>query len=144
MTGSFWHNLHKDSLHLTIADTGWGKAVWGKLYGQWIAGATVFVYDHEKFTPADMLQMIQDYRITSLCAPPTIFRFLIREDLTKYDLSSLQLLYHCRRSLKPCRIRHVLQTDRHQADGRFRTDGNNLDRRHFPVDGTETRIDGCP
>lgn len=51
VTGSFWHNLHKDSLHLTIADTGWGKAVWGKLYGQWIAGATVFVYDHEKFTP---------------------------------------------------------------------------------------------
>ena len=54
VTGCFWHNLHKDSLHLTIADTGWGKAVWGKLYGQWIAGATVFVYDHQKFTPADM------------------------------------------------------------------------------------------
>ena len=59
VTGCYWHNLHKDSLHLTIADTGWGKAVWGKLYGQWIAGATVFVYDHEKFTPADMLQMIR-------------------------------------------------------------------------------------
>ena len=90
VTGSFWHNLHKDSLHLTIADTGWGKAVWGKLYGQMIAGATVFVYDHEKFTPADILQKIHDYRITSLCAPPTIYRFLIREDLTKYDLSSLE------------------------------------------------------
>lgn len=89
-TGSFWHNLHKDSLHLTIADTGWGKAVWGKLYGQMIAGATVFVYDHEKFTPADILQKIHDYHITSLCAPPTIYRFLIREDLTKYDLSSLE------------------------------------------------------
>ena len=89
VTGSYWHNLHSDSLHLTIADTGWGKAVWGKLYGQWIAGANVFVYDHEKFIPANMLQMIQDYGITSLCAPPTIFRFLIREDLSKYDLSSL-------------------------------------------------------
>ena len=89
VTGSFWHNLHKDSLHLTIADTGWGKAVWGKLYGQMIAGATVFVYDHEKFTPADILQKIHDYHITSLCAPPTIYRFLIREDLSKYDLSSL-------------------------------------------------------
>ena len=66
VTGSFWHNLNEDSLHLTIADTGWGKAVWGKLYGQWIAGATVFVYDHEKFTPANMLQIIQEYRITSL------------------------------------------------------------------------------
>ena len=90
VTGSFWHNLHPDSLHLTIADTGWGKAVWGKLYGQMIAGATVFVYDHEKFTPADILQKIHDYKITSLCAPPTIYRFLIREDLSKYDLSSLE------------------------------------------------------
>ena len=90
VTGSYWHNLHEESLHLTVADTGWGKAVWGKLYGQMIAGASIFVYDHEKFTPADMLKMIQEYRITSFCAPPTIFRFMIREDLTKYDLSSLK------------------------------------------------------
>lgn len=89
-TGSFWHNLHENSLHLTIADTGWGKAVWGKLYGQMIAGANIFVYDHEKFTPADILQKIQDCKITSLCAPPTIFRFLIKEDIRKYDLSSLE------------------------------------------------------
>ena len=92
VTASYWHNLHPGSLHLTVADTGWGKAVWGKLYGQWIAGATVFVYEHEKFTPADMLRMIERHRITTLCAPPTIFRFLIREDLSKYDLSSLR---HC-------------------------------------------------
>ena len=89
-TGSFWHNLHENSLHLTIADTGWGKAAWGKLYGQMIAGANIFVYDHEKFTPADILQKIQDCKITSLCAPPTIFRFLIKEDISKYDLSSLE------------------------------------------------------
>lgn len=89
-TGVFWHNLHKDSLHLTIADTGWGKAVWGKLYGQWFAGSTVFVYDHEKFTPADILHVMEKYRITSLCCPPTIYRFLIREDLSKYDLSALE------------------------------------------------------
>ena len=89
-TGAFWHNLHADSLHLTIADTGWGKAAWGKLYGQMLAGANIFVYDHEKFTPADILQKIQDCKITSLCAPPTIFRFLIKEDITKYDLSSLE------------------------------------------------------
>ena len=101
VTGSFWHNLNKDSLHLTIADTGWGKAVWGKLYGQWIAGANVFVYDHEKFVPANMLQMIQDYRITSLCAPPTIFRFLIREDLTKYDMSSLKYCTIAGEALNP-------------------------------------------
>ena len=90
VTGSYWHNLTEESLHLTVADTGWGKAVWGKLYGQMIAGASIFVYDHEKFTPADMLKMIQEYKITSICAPPTIFRFMIREDLTKYDLSSLK------------------------------------------------------
>lgn len=90
VTAEFWHNLHNESLHLTIADTGWGKAVWGKLYGQMISGANIFVYDHEKFTPADILQKIHDYRITSLCAPPTIYRFLIKEDLSKYDLSSLE------------------------------------------------------
>lgn len=89
-TGVYWHNLDETSLHLTIADTGWGKAVWGKLYGQWFAGAAVFVYDHEKFTPADILQKIEDYKITSLCAPPTVFRFLIQEDFSKYDLSSLR------------------------------------------------------
>ena len=88
--GCFWHNLHEGSLHLTIADTGWAKAAWGKLYGQWLAGANIFVYDHEKFTPADILRKIGQYRITSLCAPPTIYRFLIREDLSKYDLSSLE------------------------------------------------------
>ena len=89
-TGCFWHNLHEGSLHLTIADTGWAKAAWGKLYGQWLAGANIFVYDHEKFTPADILRKIGQYRITSLCAPPTIYRFLFREDLSKYDLSSLE------------------------------------------------------
>ena len=101
VTGSFWHNLKENSLHLTIADTGWGKAVWGKLYGQWIAGANVFVYDHEKFTPADILEKIQNYHVTSLCAPPTIFRFLIHEDLTKYDLSSLEYCTIAGEALNP-------------------------------------------
>jgi acetyl-CoA synthetase len=101
ITAKYWHNLHEESIHLTIADTGWLKAVWGKLYGQWIVGACVFVYDHEKFTPAAMLEMIQKYRITSLCAPPTIFRFLIREDLTKYDLSSLEYCTIAGEALNP-------------------------------------------
>lgn len=90
VTASYWQNLHEDSLHLTVADTGWGKAVWGKLYGQWIAGAAVFVYDHEKFAPADILHIMEKYKVTSFCAPPTVFRFLIREDLKKYDLSALK------------------------------------------------------
>ena len=90
-TAKYWHNLHEDSVHLTVADTGWAKAVWGKLYGQWIVGACVFVYDFEgRFIPDDMLRMISTYKVTSFCAPPTIFRFLIREDLSKYDLSSLE------------------------------------------------------
>lgn len=90
VTGSFWHNLNEDSLHLTVADTGWGKAVWGKLYGQWIAGAAVFVYDHEKFTPRDMLRMISKYRITSFCAPPTVFRFMLHENMEGIDISCLK------------------------------------------------------
>ena len=101
ITAKYWHNLHEESIHLTIADTGWLKAVWGKLYGQWIVGACVFVYDHEKFTPAAMLEMIQKHRITSLCAPPTIFRFLIREDLTNYDLSSLEYCTIAGEALNP-------------------------------------------
>lgn len=101
VTAKYWHNLHEDSLHLTIADTGWLKAVWGKLYGQWIVGACVFVYDHEKFTPVDMLAIIEKYRITSLCAPPTIFRFLIREDVSKYDLSSLEYCTIAGEALNP-------------------------------------------
>ena len=100
-TALLWHNLTPDSLHLTIADTGWGKAAWGKIYGQWIVGATLFVYDHEKFTPADFLEMIQRHRITSLCAPPTIFRYLIHEDLTRYDLSSLKYCTIAGEALNP-------------------------------------------
>ena len=101
VTAKYWHNLHEDSLHLTIADTGWLKAVWGKLYGQWIVGACVFVYDHDKFTPTDILAMIEKCRITSLCAPPTIFRFLIKEDLSKFDLSSLEYCTIAGEALNP-------------------------------------------
>ena len=89
-TGVFWHNLHENSIHLTVADTGWGKAAWGKLYGQWFAGAVVFVFDHEKFTADKILRKIEQYHITSFCAPPTVYRFMIHEDFSKYDLSSLE------------------------------------------------------
>lgn len=92
ITARCWHDLKGTDRHLTIADTGWGKAVWGKLYGQWITGSDVFVYDYDKFIPADILNILSKYRITTFCAPPTIFRFLIREDVRAYDLSSLR---HC-------------------------------------------------
>lgn len=100
-TGVFWHNLNENSIHLTVADTGWGKAVWGKLYGQWFAGATVFVFDHEKFTAEKIMRQIEKYRITSFCAPPTIFRFMIREDFSQYDLSSLKYCTTAGEALNP-------------------------------------------
>ena len=100
-TALLWHNLTPDSLHLTSADTGWAKAAWGKIYGQWIVGAALFVYDHEKFTPADFLKMIETHHVTSLCAPPTIFRYLIHENLTNYDLSSLKYCTIAGEALNP-------------------------------------------
>lgn len=100
-TGVFWHNLSEDSLHLTVADTGWGKAVWGKLYGQWFAGAAVFVFDHQKFTADKILRKIEEYRITSFCAPPTVYRFMIHEDFSKYDLSSLRYCCTAGEALNP-------------------------------------------
>ena len=100
-TGVFWHNLHEHSLHLTVADTGWGKAVWGKFYGQWFAGATVFVFDHEKFNADTLLRQIEKYRVTSFCAPPTIYRFMIREDLSRYDLSCLEYCTTAGEALNP-------------------------------------------
>ncbi|MGV8963302.1 MAG: AMP-binding protein [Candidatus Saccharimonadaceae bacterium] len=101
VTAKYWHNLHENSLHLTVADTGWGKAVWGKLYGQMIVGAEIMVYDHDKFVPAELLQLIADYKITSFCAPPTVYRFLIKEDLSKYDLSSLEYVTTAGEALNP-------------------------------------------
>ena len=100
-TGVFWHNLSEDSIHLTVADTGWGKAVWGKFYGQWFAGATVFVFDHEKFDADRLLRQMEKYHVTSFCAPPTIYRFMIREDLSKYDLSALRYCCTAGEALNP-------------------------------------------
>ena len=100
-TGLFWHNLHPGSIHLTVADTGWAKAAWGKLYGQWFAGATVFVYAHEKFNAQNMLRAIEKYKVTSFCAPPTVYRFIIHEDLSQYDLSSLEYCTTAGEALNP-------------------------------------------
>ena len=100
-TAAFWHNLTPESLHFTVSDTGWGKAVWGKLYGQWIVGAAVFVYDHDIFRPADVLRKMEQHHVTSFCAPPTIYRYLVREDLSKYDLSSLRYVTTAGEALNP-------------------------------------------
>ncbi len=89
-TAKYWHNVNPDGLHLTISDTGWAKAMWGKLYGQWLCEGGIFVYDFDRFDAADILPLFAKYQITTFCAPPTMYRMLIKEDLTKYDLSSVQ------------------------------------------------------
>lgn len=90
LTAKHWQSVDSDGLHLTVSETGWAKSVWGKLYGQMILGAAVFVYDFDKFIPADVLKIIEKYKITSFCAPPTMYRFFIREGLENYDLSALK------------------------------------------------------
>lgn len=90
LTAKFWQNVTDGGLHLTVADTGWAKAMWGKIYGQWICGAAVFVYDYDKFIPKNLLDVIIKHKVTSFCAPPTIYRFFIKEDLSKFDLSNLK------------------------------------------------------
>lgn len=89
-TAKHWHNINKDSLHFTISESGWGKCMWGKMYGQFTCAAAVFVYDFNRFHSSDILQKIQDYKVTSLCAPPTMFRMFIKEGIEGYDLSGLE------------------------------------------------------
>ncbi len=89
-TAAYWHNVNDESLHIAVADTGWAKAGWGKIYGQWICGACLFVYDFDRFVAPDMLRMLEKYRVTSFCAPPTVYRFMIKEDMSAYDLSALK------------------------------------------------------
>ena len=101
VTAAYWHNLNENSIHFTLADTGWGKAVWGCYYGQWIVGCNVFVYDFEKFKPVDVLRLVHEYRITSFCAPPTVYRFLIRENVKDYDLTSLTYCTNAGEALNP-------------------------------------------
>jgi len=92
-TGVYWHDLRPGDIHLTLADTGWAKTFWGKFFGQWLAGACVFVWDYRgKFVPAELLEILSKHGVTTFCAPPTVYRFLIREDVSRYDLSKLR---HC-------------------------------------------------
>lgn len=90
LTAKYWQNVQDNGLHLTIADTGWAKAVWGKIYGQWICGSAVFVYDYDKFVPKLLLEQIVKYGVTTFCAPPTIYRFLIKENLSHYQFKKLK------------------------------------------------------
>ena len=101
VTARYWHCCRRDGLHFTISDTGWGKSLWGKLYGQWLCEGAVFVYDFDRFDEADILPMFAQYQITTFCAPPTMLRMLIRGDLSKYDLSSIQHMTTAGEALNP-------------------------------------------
>ena len=102
VTARYWLNCQDDGLHFTLAETGWAKASWGKLFGQWLCGSAIFVYDfHGKFEPGDLLEHIAKYKITTFCAPPTVYRFMIKTDLTKYDLSSVKYMMTAGEALNP-------------------------------------------
>lgn len=90
LTARFWQNLDDSCIHLTVADTGWAKTSWGKIYGQWISGACLFTYDYERFHPDELLEKVAKYGVTSFCAPPTVYRHIIKEDISKFDLSKLR------------------------------------------------------
>ena len=101
VTARYWHNVDPNGIHFTISDTGWGKALWGKFYGQWLSETCVFVYDFNRFDAAKILPMFKKYNITTFCAPPTMFRFFIKEDLAKYDLSSIKYATVAGEALNP-------------------------------------------
>jgi acetyl-CoA synthetase len=90
ITAKYWQNVQDNGLHFTVADTGWAKSAWGKIYGQWLSGSAVMTYDFDKFIPKNLMEVIERYKVTTFCAPPTIYRFLIKEDLSKYNLSNLK------------------------------------------------------
>ncbi len=100
-TAKYWHNVDPDGLHFTISDTGWAKAMWGKLYGQWLCEAATFVYDFDRFDAADILPMFAKYRITTFCAPPTMLRMMIKQDISQYDFSYVKHMTTAGEALNP-------------------------------------------
>ena len=101
ITAKYWHTVRPSDLHLTISDTGWGKAMWGKFYGQWMCEGAVFTFDFDRFDASEILPMFAKYHITTFCAPPTMYRMLIKEDLSKYDLSSIRYATTAGEALNP-------------------------------------------
>ncbi len=100
-TAKYWHTVDPDGLHFTISDTGWAKSMWGKLYGQWLCEAAIFVYDFDRFDAADILPMFAKYKITTFCAPPTMLRMMIKQDISKYDFSSVTHMTTAGEALNP-------------------------------------------
>ena len=101
MTARYWQDVQENGLHLTVAETGWGKASWGKIYGQWLCGCAVMVYDFDAFSPAELLRIMSEYRVTSFCAPPTVYRYFVKYGMNKVDLSALEDLTTAGEALNP-------------------------------------------
>ena len=101
VTAKYWHGVDENGLHFTISETGWGKALWGKLYGQWLCEGAVFTYDFDRFDAADILPMFAKYNITTFCAPPTMLRMMIKQDISQYDLSSIKHMTTAGEALNP-------------------------------------------
>ncbi|MEE0440480.1 MAG: AMP-binding protein [Ruminococcus sp.] len=100
-TAKYWQQVQENKLHMSVSDSGWAKFGWGKIYGQWICGATIFAYDMKKFIPTNLLQHMQDYKLTTFCAPPTMYRFMLQEDVASYDLSSIETFATAGEPLNP-------------------------------------------
>ena len=101
ITAKYWQDVKENGLHLTVAETGWGKASWGKIYGQWLCGCGVMVYDFDSFSPHKLLRIMEKYKVTSFCAPPTVYRYFIKRDMSNYDLSSLEHITTAGEALNP-------------------------------------------
>ncbi|MCL1807703.1 MAG: AMP-binding protein [Oscillospiraceae bacterium] len=101
VTAKYWQQVKENTLHMSVSDSGWAKFGWGKIYGQWICGACIFAYDMDKFVPKNLLQKMQDYKLTTFCAPPTMYRFMLQEDIESYDLSSIERYCNAGEPLNP-------------------------------------------
>lgn len=110
LTAKYWQNVEDDGLHYTVADSGWAKAVWGKIYGQWLAGSAIFVYDYDRFDAGRMMEKIVTYKVTTFCAPPTIYRFMIKGDMSKYNFSTLKYAVTAGEPLNPSVYNKFLET----------------------------------
>ena len=123
VTAKYWQNVIDGGRHLTVAETGWAKALWGKIYGQWIAGSAVFTYDMKVFIPGKLLEKMQEYKVTTFCAPPTVYRYILQHELDKYDLSSLK---HCTTAGEALNLdiykRFLEQTGLHMQEGYGQTE----------------------
>lgn len=121
VTAKYWQQVQENKLHMSVSDSGWAKFGWGKIYGQWICGAVIFCYDFKKFVPAKLLKMIETYKLTTFCAPPTMYRFMLQEDVASYDLSSVQNFATAGEPLNP-EVYNQWKTYRKRDKRRLRSD----------------------